>query len=92
MDQSEFHETIDSVIQGFLPRIPKRYVEGIEEELDVGEFQLAVESLLATLVDDAVPVTVAERGALDRVVRYLEQPTDDLDRLITIEDGDENAT
>lgn len=42
---------------------------------------MAVNDLLLTLVDDQVPVTPAEREDVRRLLEYLKEPTDKLDRL-----------
>ncbi len=83
MSQQEFHELAHRMVVGFLPRIPDRYVEGFEAELDGGEYALAVENLVLTLVNDRVPVTTAEREDLHRLLDYLNQPTTALDGLVT---------
>jgi len=81
MSHQEFHELAHSTVVGFLPRIPDRYVEGFEAELDGGEYALAVENLVLTLVNDQVPVTSAEWEKLHQLLAYLNTPAAVMDGL-----------
>jgi frataxin-like iron-binding protein CyaY len=81
MEQSEFHELTEATVARFLDRIPARYVDGFEAELDGGEYTMAVENLVLTLVNDKVPVTQSEQEDLRQLLDYLNQPTSKLDDL-----------
>jgi len=81
MEDWQFHELIVTTVSRFLHRIPVKYVGGFEAELGGGEYALAVENLVLTLVNDKVPVTPAEKEDLRRLVEYLNEPTAALDDL-----------
>ena len=84
MQQWEFHELAQAIVTRFLDRVPARYVDGFEAALDGGEYSMAVEDLVLTLVNDKVPVTPVEREDLHRLLDYLNQPVDALDGLTLV--------
>ena len=51
MEQREFHDLTEAMVTRFLSRIPTKYVGGFEAELDGGEYAMAVENLVLTLVN-----------------------------------------
>lgn len=61
MEQREFAGLTEAIVVRFLPRIPARYVRGFEQEIRAGEYNLAVENLVLTLVNDQIPVTPPSR-------------------------------
>lgn len=81
MDDAEIDDLIERIVELFLPRVPPRYVDGFESMMDAGEYALAVDDLVATLVVENVPVTPAERDDLRRLLEATNEPTDRLDRL-----------
>jgi hypothetical protein len=84
MEQWEFYELTEATVARFLARMPATYVRGFESELNAGEYSMAVDDLVATLLKENVPVTADERDDLRRLVRHLKQPTDPLDRLTLV--------
>ena len=81
MDQSEFHELTEATVNQVLDRIPSKYIPGFEAMLDGGEYSMAVEDLVLTLINNQVPATGAEQESLLRLLVYLRQPTTTLDDL-----------
>ena len=81
MGQWEFHELAETMVNRFISRIPAKYVDGFEAELDGGEYRIAIENLVLTLVNDKVPVAPAERDDIRRLLDYLSEPTAALDGL-----------
>lgn len=81
MEQREFAGLTEAIVVRFLPRIPARYVRGFEQEIRAGEYSLAVENLVLTLVNDQIPVTPPEQEDLRRLLEHLHQPLDALDGL-----------
>jgi hypothetical protein len=84
MEYADFSELTRATLHGMHDRIPAKYREGFEQLLEMGELRLAVEDLLATLEDDQVPITPAERGNLVRMLAYLKEPASRLDKIRVI--------
>ena len=81
MEEWEVDELIKATVNRFLPRIPPRYVRGFERVLHAGEFSMAVDDLVLTLVKNKVPVTHSEQQDLRRLLDHLNRPTSKLDEL-----------
>jgi hypothetical protein len=81
MEEWEIDELIKATVNRFLPRMPAKYVRGFERVLYAGEFTMAVDDLLVTLVNYNVPVTRTEKEDLRRLLDHLHRPTDMLDDL-----------
>lgn len=81
MDYPEFSDLTYATVNNFLDRVPAKYRKGFEYLLIGGEERLAVNDLAATLVQDQVPVTPAERDDVRRLLEFLKEPTDRLDHL-----------
>jgi hypothetical protein len=81
MEQWEFHDLTKATVNRFLPRVPPRYVRGFERVLHAGEFSMAVDDLVLTLVNNRVPVTASEQEDLRRLLDHLNRPTSTLDEL-----------
>ena len=81
MEYAEFSDLASSTIRGLTDRIPAKYHEGFDLLLYGGELRLAVEDLLATLEDDQIQITPAERDNLVRMLAYLKEPASRLERI-----------
>jgi hypothetical protein len=82
MQQWEFHELARATVERLLARVPAQYRAGFEAELDGGEYVLAVEELVLTLIRDQVPVAPAELDDLRRLLAHLRQPLTRLDAVL----------
>lgn len=71
MDQHDFHELTDTVVERLLPRMPQRFLDVYEGMQAAGEYWRLVQGLVWVLVDDRVPVSAQEREQLHRMVHHL---------------------
>ncbi|MGH3646168.1 MAG: hypothetical protein ACRDTM_03180 [Micromonosporaceae bacterium] len=81
MEYAEFSALTNETVRGLLDRLPVKYHHGFEAALIGGELRMTVEALMKTLVADHVPVTLAERDNLGRMLAYLKEPPSGLDQL-----------
>lgn len=94
MEQWEFQELTERIIEPFRSRVPSEYATGLGAEIEGGEYRYALENLIYILVDATppTPVTTEEREALYRLVRHLkknEALLAKLDGLVAAEDSAE---
>lgn len=71
MDQDDFHDLTDSVIERLLPRMPQRFLDVYEGMQASGEYWRLVQGLVWVLADDRVPVSVQECEQLYQMVDHL---------------------
>ncbi|MGH8877446.1 MAG: hypothetical protein ACRD0P_08915 [Stackebrandtia sp.] len=69
MDDNEFYDRTEALVEALLPRIPDELVPNFESMLIGGEFPMAVSELVATLVKRAIPISPAERDELRGLVQ-----------------------
>lgn len=73
MDQAEFHRLLPLVVDGLRSRIPPKFQEGFDEEIEVGEFRMAVANLVIVIVDYSIAVTTVERDRIRDMLVYLRE-------------------
>jgi hypothetical protein len=79
MELSEFIHLVDDVVTRLGPRLDPEQAQLIREHCEAGDWDEAVDLLVATLVKRQNPVTPAERADLVRILEDLNEPTSRLD-------------
>ncbi|WP_112138932.1 hypothetical protein [Glycomyces dulcitolivorans] len=81
MDQDDFYDLTDAVVERLLPRMPQRFLDVYEGMQAAGEYWRLVQGLVWVLVDDQVPVTGEERDQLFQMVNHLKDNEEMLAKL-----------
>jgi hypothetical protein len=81
MDQDDFYDLTDAVVERLLPRMPQRFLDVYEGMQTAGEYWRLVQGLVWVLVDDQVPVTGEERDQLFQMVNHLKDNEEMLAKL-----------
>jgi hypothetical protein len=71
VEEADFYDLTDAVIEQLLPRLPKWFLDVYEAYADAGEYWYLVEGLAWTLVDAQVPVSAQERDQIYQLVNHL---------------------
>ncbi|SDD14317.1 hypothetical protein [Glycomyces harbinensis] len=89
MDQDDFYDLTDAVIERLLPRMPQRFLNIYEGMQVSGEYWRLVEGLVWVLVDDQIPVSAQEREQLSKMVDHLKDNEEMRAKLsgLTLESG-----
>ena len=79
MELTEFIHLVDDIIGRLGPRLDPEQAEVIRGHSEVGDWDEAVDLLVATLVKDQNPITPVERADLVRILEDLNEPIARLD-------------
>lgn len=83
----EYSEQVEQVIEAFMPRVPERLVKGFNSMMLGGEYSMAVDDLMATLVKRQIAVTPVERDTLRNLLDYQGSSAENVERLNVHEPG-----
>lgn len=82
MNEKEWDDLAEQIVNRLKPRLDPKWVPGIESEMAGGEYAMAVEDLIAILVDDQVEVTEQDKRDLELLAPGTDASAEDLDRLL----------
>lgn len=74
MDLVSLHNDSRSLVEQLAERLPDKRLAGFRSYSDAGEWDLLINSLLATLVNRQIPITTAERDLLGNLVARFDRP------------------
>jgi hypothetical protein len=78
---NNLHREARELLDALADRLPSGRVERLRTFSDVGEEVLLVNGLCASLIKREIPITLAERDALARVLALFETPVADADHI-----------
>lgn len=81
MDLRKFMQTARDLIARLAPRLDQQQAEFIRQDAHAGEWDLAIDNLLATLKKHQVPITPTDKADLHSLLAYLAWPDTKLDGL-----------
>jgi hypothetical protein len=81
MDLHEFMHRADSLIERLGPRIDARQAGFIRDNAHGGDWDEAIDNLIATLTKNQVPITTAEHAELFALLAFMKRPDSPLDGL-----------
>jgi hypothetical protein len=85
MDLREFMQTARDLIARLAPHLDQQQAEFIRQDAHAGEWDLAIDNLLATLKKHQVPITPADKADLHSLLSYMTWPDTRLDGLTIID-------
>jgi hypothetical protein len=81
MNPDEFMQRADDLIDRLAPRLDPQQASFIRNDAYVGEWDEAIDNLIATLVKRDVPITAAEKQDLLALTSFMKWPDSKLDGL-----------